>query len=391
MSSDPDGHHRVAIKELKQTSPKAEDFAAVVQTEISALEWIRGFRHPHLIRAIAYYKKGNKHCVMFPWAEHGNLRDFWKKSPPKLNRRCLEWVFAQFCGLAEAIERLHRPQEDKSTRHGDLKPENILCFGRDQEMNSSREECTLVITDVGLSKSHEKVTELRKGATHTHSGTIMYEPPETELQPNEPRSRRYDVWSLGCIYLEFVVWLLYGSKELDRFRSDLESSGSNTKFYVLQEDPSTRNKTSRLNSAVEKWVEWIGKDPRCSEQTAIRSLIDLIVTRLLIADVSSPQRPIPNRVFTLSQEEGSFPGRTVPAFSFRPPTMTGNLEAIPNSNTLSRATAEEVRDKIKAIVQGVRDEALDWMIWDCPPQQGPGQFGSRLNPSDRQVARSNEV
>jgi serine/threonine protein kinase len=375
---------------LRQGSLNNKEFADLAQAEVSSLEMIRDLNHPHLIRAVAYYKKGNRHCVIFPWAEYGTLREFWKKPPPKLDRRYLEWVFKQFCGLAGAIERLHHSQKDQATRHGDLKPENILCFAGNGS-NSSRDGCTLVITDVGLSKCHDKLTEHRREATNTHSGTIMYEPPETELQPKQPRSRRYDVWSLGCIYLEFVVWLLYGASDLDRFRSDLTSSGSNTRFYVLDEDSGTRTKTSRLNGAVTKWVDWIKKDPRCAENTAIRCLIDLVVTKLLIADVSSPSKPVSNRIAALTQEEGTRHSNAMPFLRVRSPTSDGNIEGPLSLNSESRATAEQVRDEMNKIVKRVRDKELDWMTWNSVPQPGPRQFGSRLDPFDRPVVRHQEV
>jgi serine/threonine protein kinase len=363
----------------------------MAQAEIDSLEMIRNLNHSHLIRAIAYYKKGNKHCVIFPWAERGTLREFWKKPPPKLDRRYLEWAFKQFCGLAGAVERLHHSQKDQATRHGDLKPENILCFAGNGS-NSSRDECTLVITDVGLSKCHDKLTEHRRDATNTHSGTIMYEPPETELQPKQPRSRRYDVWSLGCIYLEFVVWLLYGASDLDRFRGDLTSSGSNTRFYVLNEDSGTRKKTSQLNSAVTKWVEWIEKDPRCPKNTAIRSLLDLIVTRLLVADVNSSPKPVSNRISAITQEEGTRHGNAMPFLRVRTPTIDGNSEGSLSLNSISRATAEEVRDEMDEIAKKVAQNKLEWMIWDSAvPQPGPRQYGTHLGPFDRRVARHQEV
>jgi serine/threonine protein kinase len=362
----------------------------MAQAEVDSLEMIRDLNHPHLIRAIAYYKKSNKHCVIFPWAERGTLREFWKKPPPKLDQRYLEWVFKQLCGLAGAIEKLHHSQKDQATRHGDLKPESILCFAGDGS-NSSRDECTLVITDVGLSKRHDKLTEHRRDAINTHSGTIMYEPPETELQPNQPRSRRYDVWSLGCIYLEFVVWLLYGASDLDRFRGDLTSSGNNIRFYVLDEDSGTRKKTSRLNGTVTKWAEWIKKDSRCAENTAIRCLVDLVVNRLLIADVSSSTKSVSNRISALNQEEGTRQGNTMPFLHFRRPTFDVNTEESLNRNSVSRATAKEVRDEMDEIAKKVAHNKLEWMIWDSVPQTGPGQFGSRLDPFDRHVTRHGEV
>jgi serine/threonine protein kinase len=351
---------------------------------------IRNLNHPHLIRAFAYYTKGKKHCLIFPWAEHGNLREFWKNSPPELDQGYLEWVFIQFCGLAGAIEELHNSQQDQATRHGDLKPENILCFAGNGS-NSSRDECTLVITDVGLSKCHDKLTEHRKEATKTQSGTILYEPPETELQPKQPRSRRYDVWSLGCIYLEFLVWLLYGASDLDRFRSDLTSSGSHTRFYVLDEDSGTQRKTSRLNGAVTKWVDWMKKDSRCPKNTAIRSLIDLVVTRLLIADVSSSPQPVSHSISALTQEENTRPGNATPSLYIRSPTFKVNTEESLSPSLASRATAKEVHDEMDEIAKKVANNKLEWMIWDSVPHPGPRQFGNHLYPSDVHPARHQEV
>src|SRR5688572_8290946 len=118
----------VAIKELKQMSLSDEEFKTIAAAEAETLEMLRNLNHPHLIKAIAYYIKGEKHFVMFPWARGGNLRDFWRNDPPTLGPRYLEWVFTQLVGLTEAMVKLHRSQSEKHWRHGDLKPENILCF-----------------------------------------------------------------------------------------------------------------------------------------------------------------------------------------------------------------------------------------------------------------------
>jgi serine/threonine protein kinase len=375
---------------LIQGTLSNEEFAALAQAEVGSLEMIRNLDHPNLIRAFAYYIKGKKHCLIFPWAEHGNLREFWKKSPPELDRGYLKWVFNQFRGLAGAIAMLHHSQKDQATRHGDLKPENILCFAGTGS-NSNHDEFTLVITDVGLSKCHDKLTEHRKSATKTRSGTIMYEPPETDLQPKQPRSRRYDVWSLGCIYLEFVVWLLYGASELDRFRSDLTSSGSHTRFYVLEEDSGTHKKTSRLNGAVTKWVDWIKEDPRCPRNTAIRSLVDLVVTRLLIADVSISPQPNSHHISALTQEKDTHPGNDMPSLTIRSPTFDADTKKSLSLNSVSRATAKEVRDEMDEIDRKVDHNKLDWMNWNSGPQPGPRQFGSRLDPFDKPVVRHQEV
>jgi serine/threonine protein kinase len=373
-----------------------EEFENVACAEVAILEMIRNLNHAHLIKAIAYYKKGTKHCVIFPWARHGNLRDFWRKEPPELSQRYLSWVFTQLCGLAGAIERLHHSHQEQATRHGDLKPENILCFDTKDDSSDEQDECILVIADVGLSKCHDKLTELRNDATRTSSGTIMYEPPETELQPREPRSRRYDVWSLGCIYLEFIVWLLYGAQELAHFRQDLSVMGKNTRFYTIEETNGTQGKVARLNIVVEKWINWIRKDPRCPEGTAVRSLVELVVMRMLIADVSCVPRSISCRTFPISRMDSApiSPDPSTPSFNFRPPTIVGNFEPNNDLSTRSRATAREVYNQMKMIsgkVTSTTDKRFGWMIWGLPPQQGPRQYGNLLDPSDRRNAKDAEV
>ncbi|OAG06763.1 HET-domain-containing protein [Paraphaeosphaeria sporulosa] len=383
LPKDPNDHPTVAVKKLKQMTLTDAEVEIVAGTEVQALETMRILNHRHLVKAIAYYTRGKSHCIVFPWAHWGNLRDIWNTNPPKLDENLLRWVFTQLCGLADAIKTLHNSQQDshgrESLRHGDLKPENILCFeDLDKEPSDDISSSILVIADVGLSRSHDQLTEDRKGATRTKSGTIKYEPPETELQPNEPRSRRYDVWSLGCIYLEFMIWLLYGREELEHFRNDLNTLGENTRFYIVEEDTSTRNRAARLNSVVQKWVDWIKKDKRCSERTAIRRLLDLIVERLLVADVGPVLLPRRPTTFIENDETPSTPSVIV-----RQATFYHNPSN--DSSVRPRATAEELENGLRSILEDADStmaDRIEWLDWSARAQPGPRQYGDHLNASD---------
>lgn len=175
------------MKKLKQSTLNDVEFKELVETEVDALDTIRDLNHPHLVKAVAYYTRGKGHYIVFPWARRGNLRDIWKTIPPKLDERLLEWFLIQCSGLAEAMKTLHHSHKDKLIRHGDLKPENILCFDDPaQQQSKELHTCVLTIADVGLSRSHDKVTELRKDATRTKSGTIMYEPPKQSCSQMNP-------------------------------------------------------------------------------------------------------------------------------------------------------------------------------------------------------------
>ncbi|CAI0642010.1 unnamed protein product [Colletotrichum noveboracense] len=280
LSFDKEGHPLVAIKSLKDLNRSNIDFQRAADTEAEVLQMIRDLRHPHLIRAIAYYTRGNKHFLVFPWAAGGNLRDFWQKDPPqKLDADFLAWAFTQLSGLASAMEKLH--SSERNCRHGDLKPENILCFENINRTDALAQPW-LVIADVGLAKDHNQATEFRIGATSTLSGTVMYEAPEAVTHKDKPRSRRYDIWSIGCLYFEFLIWMLYGKDQLSRFGQDVTSPDGSRKFFEV-----IGPGTARLKPRVQKWIEWISRDPRCPETTAVYRLLQLIRLRLLVVDVGT--------------------------------------------------------------------------------------------------------
>ncbi|EFQ30167.1 heterokaryon incompatibility protein [Colletotrichum graminicola M1.001] len=199
---------------------------------MSCQNWLelRNFRSKHLIKPIAAYQRSGDRCLVFPWADGGNLYEFWGtyKGDPLADTK-LRWVTLQLTGLFSALEDLDK----ENCRHGDLKPENILLFlNEDKSMTPQiPESMTLQIADLGLSTFHKKdaLTRIRRAAnlaTETPPGTSRYEPPEEDKnrskKPNswETRSRAYDVWSIGCVVLELLIWLTYGYKAVDEFRNE---------------------------------------------------------------------------------------------------------------------------------------------------------------------------
>lgn len=127
------------------------------------------------------------------------------------------WLLKQLRGLAEALKDIHnlssigsslptpspgpnlvapQPQMRKSGWHHDLKPENILLY-----KSLGHERGTFQVSDFGSGKIHT----YRSGSVNTRSpiGTLTYEPPEAKLEG--ATSRPYDVWSLGCVFLELLI------------------------------------------------------------------------------------------------------------------------------------------------------------------------------------------
>ncbi|KAJ0312471.1 hypothetical protein COL516b_001555 [Colletotrichum fioriniae] len=117
----------------------------------------------------------------------------------------------------------------------------------------------------------------------TPPGTSRYEPPEMDkdrdkmFPAHETRSRAYDIWSIGCIVLEFLIWLAYGFDAVKKFQDETayfwerERSEGNEKKYRVQTD--TLRYIKSLSTTFQTPSAW-------------RELLKLVETRLLVINVS---------------------------------------------------------------------------------------------------------
>ncbi|KAJ4005494.1 hypothetical protein NW752_002326 [Fusarium irregulare] len=258
----------VAVKFMSiENNRSNSDVDKFYPRERDTLERMRELNDPHLIKAIAAYEKGNSRCFIFPWAEGGNLDTFWQKDRSHLDRDLVRWALDQMTGIAGGIKKLH----DKNIRHGDIKPQNILYFP-----NYGRKygRGTLKVADVGLAKVHTEYTRYRI-ATTTRMSSERYEPPEMEsyLHNQRPIPRVYDSWSLGCVYFEFTVWLIYGRSRLDTFHRDTSDS---KKFYETRGDSYPRHRA--VNDLLAEMKD------RLPETSALGTLVRLIDKDLLVPE-----------------------------------------------------------------------------------------------------------
>lgn len=302
---------------------------------------------------------------MFPWPNGNNLRDFWtaipKQSPtPSVVVQAVQQLYH----LADALWCLHNfqredpeaneltevastaPQvrledeevniEDGITpiRHGDLKPENILRFISNP--SDPNDLGILKIADMGLAKRHVQATEARQNATSTAYGTFAYEPPEAH-HSLAPRSRLYDIWSMGCITLEYIIWILYGSDGLKRFYRQMNSAHNQDVCQYFEMVRTKEETTANVHRIVRHWMKYIDEeDPECSQPSAIKDLLKLVRTRLLVVTLP-PHRP--------SSRGGSLQP-VAPGTQLR--------ENDPECVGRYRATAEGFRDSLKAILDRMR-------------------------------------
>jgi len=245
----------------------------------------------HIVRFLTAFSRRRQdskdYYLMFEWADGGTLRNLWEAYPrPELSAPLVKAAIQQIRGLARALAAAHYlDNRGASYRHGDLKPANILRFQGDTIIGR------LKIGDWGEAKEHNNVTEFRFSKTTARYATWRYAAPEVVVgvdprylgQSKQRRSRLYDVWAMGCITLEFIIWLLYGFDGLKRFNREFPDQSP---FYQLGEENGER--VAKVHDVVTRWMDHIAKERICQLDTALGRLFELVKTGLLV--VKLPRR-----------------------------------------------------------------------------------------------------
>lgn len=292
----------VAVKKIRhQNNATHGKVDAAWLKEVTVLRKMNELNQPHIVHFFTAFRRGvgitREHYLLLEWASGGNLRNLWETvERPQLTAELVRATVSQIQGLADAIHGAHYPgpKSKVNYRHGDLKPENILWFKDDRPSSIG----TLKIGDWGLAKEQRNVTELRSNSTTSPPGTRRYESPEEFTgegvnftaegkgflgvpSRGKRRSRLYDTWAMGCIGLEFLIWLAYGHTKLSEFNESFKGP-----FYDIKQ---RRMDTAVVKDVVVETMQCMGDDPAFKVGvTALGDLLELIRDHLLV--VKLPQR-----------------------------------------------------------------------------------------------------
>ncbi|KAG7082650.1 kinase-like protein [Colletotrichum scovillei] len=160
--------------------------------------------------------------------------------------------------------------------------ENLLLF------ESPRyPEGILVISDFGFTRFHCR-------DTRSNTSFIGWSPTHCapEVQLGKKISRSYDIWTLGCVYVEFATWYLTGSKgvgdEFVRRRLQDDQVGPSgiryDKFFNVHLTSEGRQKPE-LKDSVQKWVDKLRRKSLCNK--FFQDFLCFILDRMLRVDSKS--------------------------------------------------------------------------------------------------------
>lgn len=226
----------------------------------------------------------SKHYFIFPWANGGNLMDFWKRNNSlecrcQISRNSIPKIVKQLLGISYALRELHNFSSNGklSYRHGDLKPENILLFCSDDIVGHWK------MSDLGLARLHFEVTGDRYGmaATSTRSwGSTSYKPPEASGNPTSPTSRLFDMWSMGCIILQLITWLIYGMERIVELAQRTTGTERLSCFWAGRWTPARGWEELTVHGEVQNLID--GLKQHLQGSGALLDLLKLVEYQLLV-------------------------------------------------------------------------------------------------------------
>ncbi|KAI9162754.1 Cyclin-dependent kinase E-1 [Paramyrothecium foliicola] len=329
-----------AIKQLHGRNPK------YFQREVSILQKFVGVNaHEHIVSLLATYELRGKYHMIFYRAQ-GDLFNYWKElnPSPTFTYDTVQWMAKQCQGICDGLAQLHKhltlsltqpgnPHDERTSkypvpgltatqkepriitetfqlaghkrkrdmeapgismyqegsekqivllgRHGDLKPENILWF-RGNEGSAG----TLKITDFGQADLHDWILNTHKRSQI--ADTMTYRAPECDLERNKSRQSS-DIWSLGCVFLEFVAWMLGGSKLLNEFAESRLATDvfhhpvikTDTFFEIAFAEGSDQHGVA-VKPVVTKFIRDLHSHQKCSD--FVHDFLNLIEDKMLIIE-----------------------------------------------------------------------------------------------------------
>ncbi|ROW10403.1 hypothetical protein VMCG_01820 [Cytospora schulzeri] len=263
--------------------------------------------HEHLISLLATYEQFKKFYLIFPWAG-ADLEDYWKKKNPQpsMGYETVRWMAKQCYGIAEALCKIHKYnsnewkhhpayQQARKThqtrtltrtplsmfgRHGDIKPTNVLWF---QNALNSNDNGTLKITDFGMTEINTSLSMFYE-PNDKAAVSPSYRPPEFDLVGE--LSRSHDIWALGCLYLDFVAWLLGGWELVEQFAQTRQapdpmwSEMSTDTFFEIVRCKDDDSIAVMVKETVSTFIDDLHKHERCTEY--LHDFLNLIQMEMLV-------------------------------------------------------------------------------------------------------------
>lgn len=160
----------------------------------------------HLLPLLSVFVSGGCQHAIYP-CPHGSLWTLWAENPlPNIDNIMVRGVAVQIAGILGAISILPKPDEDLQQQYMVPEPARIMWFSSFGPLGR------LVVSDLAVSLDCPDAEIEAYGVRNSE-----YSAPEVCPfgSPNWPHSA---VWTLGCVFLELLAWIIEGKRGVELFR-----------------------------------------------------------------------------------------------------------------------------------------------------------------------------
>ncbi|KAF4452974.1 serine/threonine protein kinase [Fusarium austroafricanum] len=239
----------------------------------------------HIVQYMGSFEQNNRCFIILEYASGGSLLELFNQGVPLMTPEQRMYFWRGLMGLTKAINKIQNlgggPHNQRTGfAHRDINPANILVFPGEHGLFSPGFKMKLADFDTAtpIRPIDETAATLQDNdGNRTYcapEASRVYEEQERDFKQVHVSS---DIWSLGCVISESLVWLAGGTAaleratndrrhEIDAYYSNMVGSGFETSFHngsillncVLQTHKMAVDNlrgTSSLSKVIRNWAE----------------------------------------------------------------------------------------------------------------------------------------
>ncbi|KAK0651080.1 hypothetical protein B0T16DRAFT_403139 [Cercophora newfieldiana] len=202
----------VVLKEYRKTGPESEAFD-MFENEVDIYANLSDNDFTHIVRYYGSFVQNDRFTMILEYASGGTLLEYFKNTPHPSTSSERKNFWMAFFELLAALERIHELGKAKNIVlrgvHQDIRPQNILCFPAPA---GSQFPVKFKLADFGSGHVRKVRDRGLDALAAQRVGNGMYSAPEAYCDDNITRAQSSagDVWSLGAVASEALVWTIKG-------------------------------------------------------------------------------------------------------------------------------------------------------------------------------------
>ncbi|KAF5547966.1 serine threonine kinase [Fusarium napiforme] len=182
----------------------------------------------YIVKYLGSFEQNNRCFMILEHASEGSLLELFKRNERPITEEERRYFLYGLMGLTKAIDKIQNlgggPRNQRTGfAHRDIKPANILVFpGQDGRYSGG---FRMKLADFDTATPDRPIDEDESSFQDNDGNRTYCSPEATRLYRDQEKGFMQvpvasDVWSLGCVISEAIVWVAGGMAALDEAASD---------------------------------------------------------------------------------------------------------------------------------------------------------------------------